>query len=213
MSVSTSTLKAAIDCWSCGAHGNDFARVAKKSYQCNYDQHGKPVPTKFHVRDFECKKCGEHVYTVDDNSTIIQVRSDDGEVPPLGFKEFSFAFFVDDQGSLVLSAWLSGSVSLSGVYEDDIRDESILFFSEYFKENGVHLANLMENHWEIRVTDPGKYPDASVLVEHIVSLITKAGGKLLKIDEPIGSIDKETAKQELQKHIDNGTISLSDFQV
>jgi len=215
MGIKTADLKNSFTCWNCNGSGTNFARLAKKSYQCNYDQHGKPVPTKFHVREFECKSCNELVYTVDDGTNIVKILSEDGDVPPMGFKEFNFCFLVDDN-MLFIGAFLNGSIPFSGVAEDDIRDESMLFFSEYFKENGVQLNNVMENYWEIRLKDANTYPDAGAIIDHITSLITKAGGKMIKMDpnasmEAGDNLDKEVAKQRLQSSFDNGSMSISDL--
>jgi hypothetical protein len=139
--INTDYIKKNVACWNCDS--SDLKRRHKQTFKSPLDENLELNEQKIHWRQFECEKCHEITNVTNTEETLLS-KIEEAVLP---FSVFDYCIeMMDNQINLAL--FYKPSVK-GEVVEDDVRDEHILLFNEFFSKHNIKAANSMENYWEI----------------------------------------------------------------
>lgn len=139
--INSKYIKDNVKCVHCGEGGKKLKRTHKQSFKSPMNADLENKPEKFEWRQFSCD-CGYTTNVLNTENKLLSVTEE--AVTP--FSAFNFYFTVEEEFSL----YLFYKDSIKGeVIEDDVRDEMIFNFNEFFAKHHMAADNLMENCWEI----------------------------------------------------------------
>lgn len=166
--INSKYIKDNVKCVNCGATGNQLKRSHKQSFKSLIDANGDNNPEKFEWRQFECS-CGTTTNVLNTATNLVSVS--EHAVTP--FSSFDFYFQIEEEFCL----WMFYKENVNGeVIEDDVRDDMILAFNEFFSKHHMQVDNSMENCWDI-LFDRAYYNFKNVdeLLEKAKEIILKSG--------------------------------------
>lgn len=171
--INSKYIKDNVKCWCCGEGGKKLKRTHKQSFKSPMNSDLELKSEKFEWRQFNCD-CGEDTNVLNTESKILSV-TEEAVIP---FTGFDFYFQIDEE----ISLWMFYKDTVKGqVIEDDIRDDMIFNFNEFFAKHHIAADNSMENCWEITF-DKFYYTlkDLEDAVEKVKKILLEAGATYSK---------------------------------
>ena len=198
--INSKYIKDNVKCVECNAAGSSLKRSHKQSFKSPIDANGDNNTEKFEWRQFECS-CGTTTNVLNTATKIVSIS--EHAVTP--FSSFDFYFLIADELSLLV--FYKESVN-GEVIEDNIRDEMVLAFNDFFSKHHIQADNLMENCWEI-MFDRAYYnfKDVDEVLEKAKEIMLKSGATY----NPDPNMEDENSPEEFE--ISNAYIPESEIRM